>query len=215
MDLIATIFGDLQPSLLGSFVLASVLMEITPGPNMAYLAILALSDGRGAGYAAVAGVATGLLVVGLTAALGVGAAVSASPLAYQTLRWGGVLYLLWLAWEGWRDADEASEHAAQGSSLGRFFGRGLITNLLNPKAFAFYIAVLPGFLALDRPVVPQAIGLSLLFVAIATTIHLGIVTLASASRRLLSDQRRRRAMRRVLSVLLAFVALWLAVRTAA
>lgn len=214
MDLIAGVFAGIEPATLASFVLASMLMEITPGPNMAYLAILALSDGRRAGYAAVAGVATGLLLVGLAAALGIGAAVSASPLAYQTLRWGGVAYLLWLAWDGWTEADEASEHAAQGSSLGRFFRRGLVTNLLNPKAFAFYVAVLPGFMSLDRAPVPQAVGLSLLFVLIATTIHFGIVTAADASRRFLSDERRRVAMRRVLSVLLAFVALWLAMKTA-
>lgn len=209
MDLIA-----FDPATLSAFVLASVLMEITPGPNMAYLAILSISDGRRAGYAAVAGVATGLLIVGLAAALGVAAAIGSSPLAYQLLRWGGVGYLFWLAWQGWRDAQEASEHAAQGSGLARFFGRGLLTNLLNPKAFAFYVAVLPGFISIDRPVVPQAVTLSLLFVAIATTIHLGIVSAADSSRRFLADDRRRVAVRRVLSVLLGFVAIWLAVRTA-
>lgn len=213
MDLIGAL-GGVDPAALGGFALASVLMEITPGPNMAYLAILALGDGRRAGYAAVAGVASGLLVVGLAAALGVGAAVSASPLAFQALRWGGVGYLLWLAWDGWREADEPPEHAARGSSLGRFFIRGLITNLLNPKAFAFYLAVLPGFVSLSHPVVPQAVGLSLIYVAIATAIHLGIVTAADASRRFLSDQRRRVTLRRVLSVMLAGVAVWLAVKTA-
>ena len=151
MDLIQGLLGGVQPGALWGFVLASVLMEITPGPNMAYLAILALGDGRRAGYAAVAGVALGLLLVGLASALGVGAAVAASPLAWQILRWGGVAYLLWLAWDGWRGADEAPEHAAQGSSLGRFFGRGLLTNLLNPKVGAFYLAVIPQFLPEHAP----------------------------------------------------------------
>lgn len=204
-----------DPAALTGFVIASVLMEITPGPNMAYLAILSLSDGRRAGYAAVAGVALGLLIVGLASALGVGAAITASPLAYQALRWGGVAYLLWLAWDGWRDADEPPEHAAQGSSLARFFGRGLITNLLNPKAFAFYVAVLPGFISLNGPVVPQAVTLTLIYVAVASVIHLGIVTAADFSRRVLTDDRRRTTLRRVLSVLLALVAIWLAVNTAA
>lgn len=213
MDLGAA-FGGVEPAALWGFALASVLMEVTPGPNMAYLAILALSDGRRAGYAAVAGVATGLLLVGLASALGVGAADSASPLTYQALRWGGFLYLLWLAWAGWSEADEAPEHAARGSSLGRFFARGLITNLLNPKAFALYVAVLPGFLSLDHPALPQAVRLSLLYVAIATAIHLAIVTAAAAARRFLSDARRRAILRRVLSVMLAGVAVWLAVKTA-
>lgn len=107
-------------------------MEIMPGPNMAYLTILARGDGRRAGYAAVAGVALGLLLVGLASAM-VGAAVAALLLAWQILRGAGVAYLLWLASDGGRGANEAPEHAARGSSLGRFFGRGLLTNLLNAR----------------------------------------------------------------------------------
>lgn len=213
--MIQGLLGGVEPAALWGFVLASVLMEITPGPNMAYLAILALGDGRRAGYAAVAGVALGLLVVGLASALGVGAAVAASPVAWQILRWGGVAYLLWLAWDGWRGADEASEHAAQGSSLGRFFRRGLLTNLLNPKAFALYVAVLPGFLSADHPVLPQAVGLSLVYVLIATAIHAGIVTAAGTARHALSDPQRMVRMRRILSLMLVGVAVWLAFKSAA
>lgn len=202
------------PGALAGFVIASLLMEITPGPNMAYLAIVALTDGRRAGYAAVAGVATGLALVGLAAALGLGALVAALPLAYHTLRWGGVAYLLWLAWQGWRDADEAPEHAAHGSSLGRFFARGLVTNLLNPKAFAFYLTMLPGFVDEGQPVAPQAITLTLIYVAVATVVHLAIVTAADGARMFLEHDTRRRFIRRTLSVLLVGVAVWLAIKTA-
>lgn len=218
MDLTTSLhdlLGGVEPDALWGFVLASIVMEITPGPNMAYLAILALGDGRRAGYAAVTGVALGLLLVGLASALGVGAAVTASPLAWQVLRWGGVAYLLWLAWDGWRGANETPEHAAPGSTLMRFFRRGLVTNLLNPKAFALYIAVLPGFVSADHPIIPQAIGLSLLYVLIATAIHLAIVTAAGAARHVLADPRWMMTMRRFLSLLLVGVALWLAVKTAA
>lgn len=200
---------------LAGFAFAATLMEITPGPNMGYLAIVALTDGRRAGYAAVAGVALGLTLVGLAAALGLGAAVAASPWLYQALRWGGVGYLLWLAWQGWRGADEAPEHAAHGSSLGRFFGRGLVTNLLNPKAFAFFLTMMPGFIDRAAPVAPQAVVLSLIYVAIATAVHLLIVTAADASGRLLANDRRQQAIRRVLALMLVGVAIWLAVKTAA
>ncbi len=124
-------------------------------------------------------------------------------------------YLLWLAWDGWRGADEPVEHVARGSSLSRFFRRGLLTNLLNPKAFALYVTVLPGFLSPDHPVLPQAVGLALVYVLIATVIHAGIVTAAGAARQALSDPRRLILTRRILSVLLAGVAVWLAIRTGA
>src|SRR5690242_7760339 len=92
-----------------AFALAVALIELTPGPNMGYLAVLAASAGRRAGLAATAGVAAGLLGVGVASSLGLAAIVAASNLIYEILRWGGVLYLLWLAWEGWRDAPAGIE----------------------------------------------------------------------------------------------------------
>ena len=203
----------LTPENWALFALSATLIELTPGPNMAYLAIVGVSDGRRAGYAAVAGVALGLLIVGLSAAAGLAAAINASPLLYQGLRWGGVAYLLWLAWDGWRDADEAVEHAALHSSLGRFFRRGLVTNLLNPKAAVFYVAVLPGFISPGADVMAQTLVLSLTFVTVATAIHITIVTLAGSLRPFLEDPGKRLVVRRVLAVALALVAVWFAWKT--
>lgn len=199
----------LVPEALAAFVLTATVIELTPGPNMAWLAIVAASEGRRPGYAAVAGVATGLAVVGVAAALGLAAAITASPVLYQVLRWGGVVYLLWLAWDGWRDGgDGVEEHMPAGARLRRYFRRGLITNLLNPKAAIFYIAVLPGFTNPHGTVLVETITLSLVYVAVATAIHAGIVTLAGLARRILDDPRRSRIVRRVLSALLACIALW-------
>ncbi|MCB2134915.1 MAG: LysE family translocator [Rhodobacteraceae bacterium] len=196
-----------------AFVLTSAVIEMTPGPNMAYLAVVAAAEGRRPGYAAVAGVALGLAVVGLAAALGLAAIVSASPVLYQTLRWGGVTYLLWLAWEGWRGAEEAVEHAPLGSSLGRYFRRGLITNLLNPKAAVFYVAVLPEFVDPAGPVMTATVALSLIYVSVATAIHAAIVTLAGFARQFLEDPYRSMIARRALSLALAGIAVWFAWKT--
>lgn len=205
--------GGLSAETLLAFAATSAVIELTPGPNMAYLAIIAATEGRRPGYAAVAGVALGLGLVGLAAAFGLAAAINASPAAYQALRWGGVAYLLWLAWDGWRGDGEAVTHAAPGSSLGRFFRRGLITNLLNPKAAVFYIAVLPGFVSPAGPVLAETLTLSLIYVAVATVIHAGIVTAAGAARSLLTDPARERRIRRALSLALAVIALWFAWKT--
>ena len=198
-----------MPELL-AFAVTSLVIEITPGPNLAYLAVLSATEGRRAGFAAVSGIAVGLLVVGLAAALGLTAVVMTSRWVYEVLRWGGVLYLLWLAWEGWHGERETSPGAAQ-STLpdSRFFLRGLTTNLLNPKAGLFYVAVLPAFVDQTGPVVSQALMLSMVYVAIATSVHSAIVLLADAARPWLERGKRRNVMRRALSLLLALIAVWL------
>lgn len=193
---------------LAAFILTSAVIEVTPGPNMAYLALIAATEGRRPGYAAVAGVALGLAGVGIAAALGLAAAISASAVAFQVLRWGGVLYLLWLAWDGWSGDGEGVGHAAPGSALGRFFQRGLVTNLLNPKAAVFYVAVLPGFVDPSGPVLRETLTLSLIYVGVATAIHAGIVTAAGSAQRWLADPVRERRVRRGLSLTLAAIALW-------
>ena len=164
-------------AILPAFILSCVLIEITPGPNMAYLAVLAVSEGRRAGYAAVA---SGLLIVGLLAAFGLAALISASQFLFQTLRWGGVVYLLWLAWDTWTGDGKGTNEFADSNR--RFIRRGLIVNLLNPKAGVFYVAMLPQFVNPDAPILGQTVILSVTFVLIATLIHGTIITAAGALR---------------------------------
>ncbi len=193
------------------FIMTCMIIESTPGPNMAYLAILSLSDGRKAGIAAIVGIALGLLMVGIAAALGVAALISNSPLAYQSLRIGGVFYLLWLAWDGWQAEPEKSLGKTDDVLQNiKFFQRGLITNLLNPKAAVFYVAILPTFLNSASSIIPQAIMLTIIYVLIATIIHFSIVTLAGSARRFLENDHQRLVVRRILSLALAGIAIWFA-----
>lgn len=196
-------------SALPTFLLTALLIELTPGPNMAYLALLSGLEGRRAGFAATAGVALGLLVVGVIAALGVAALLTASPLAYAALRWAGALYLLWLAYEAWQSAREVSpETAGAPQSPARHFRRGLLVNLLNPKAALFFIAILPSFVVPGGDVAWQTLVLTIAYVALATGIHIVIVTLSGTLRPWLVEGQRQRAARRVFAVLLAGVAVW-------
>jgi threonine/homoserine/homoserine lactone efflux protein len=199
----------------GAFALTSLVIELTPGPNMAYLAILSATRGPRAGLSAMAGIAMGLLVVGIASAFGLAAVISNSRFLYEALRWGGVAYLLWLAFDGWQDATETSPSRVDDDKLDRaFFVRGLITNLLNPKAAVFYIAVLPTFVDPVRPVLSQTVILSVIYVVIATGIHTAIVLLAGAARPFLEDPDRSRNVRRTLSLGLAVIAVWFAFGTA-
>ena len=194
-----------------AFAATAIVIELTPGPNIGYLAILSAREARRAGFAAVLGVALGLSIVGLAATLGLTAIIATSRWLHEALRWAGVLYLFWLAWEGWRDEDEVTlrQETRLASEHSRCFVRGLTTNLLNPKAGVFYLATLPTFVNNDRPALRQVLILTAVYVAIATLVHSGIVVIANAARPWLENERRRRITRRVLSLSLAAIAVWL------
>lgn len=197
-----------------SFVATSLIIESTPGPNMAYLAVLSATYGRKAGFAAVLGIAAGLLTVGLAAALGVAALISSSTLAYQLLRWCGIFYLFWLAWDGWKEESESSPGKADGAvQRSKFFRRGFIVNLLNPKAAVFYMAILPGFIDTSSSAAPQALLLTVTYVLVATAMHSLIVVMAGTAQKLLENRLHRQTARRILSAALALIALWFAWET--
>jgi len=198
-----------------AFALTALIIEITPGPNMTYLAALSLSSGMRTGFAAVAGIAIGLMTYGIVAALGLAALIDSSPLLYGILRWGGVVYLLWLAWEAWSSERETSPDATNGPGDEPWtaFRRGVITNLLNPKAAVFYVAVLPEFIrAGGSSVMWQTMALSAVYVTIATAIHASIVALAGSLQSAVASNNRR-LVRRLLALALVIIAIWFALTT--
>lgn len=201
---------DLADANLAKFLLTVFIIEITPGPNMGYLAALSMARGRGAGLAATAGVAAGLSVHALAAAFGAGALIAASPILYEALRWGGVLFLIWLAYEGWRDA-ETSPAKAHGAEPPRgLFWRGFVTNVLNPKSVLFFVAVMPRFLDAERGGIFQQLALlGILYVGVATLVHATVVLLAARAGLVISGARGR-IIRKILSLGLVVIAIWLA-----
>ena len=195
---------------LAAFAVASLIIELTPGPNMTYLALLAARHGRRPGYAAVLGVALGLSVLGLLASLGLGALIDAAPPVYWALRWGGVLCLLYLAWEAWTDGPMAKDDVAED---GRYFRRGLITNLLNPKAAVFHVAVMPGFVPAENSGWGTVVAFAGVYVLVATGVHAGIVTLAATVRPMLADRRVLAVASKIFATALVGVAVWVAYAT--
>ena len=193
------------------FILTVLLLELTPGPNMAYLATLAVERGRRAGLLATVGVAAGLSVHAVVAALGLGVLIREAPPVYDLLRWIGVGYLLYLAWETWRAGATGKDLAP--SAPGSLFWRGFLSNVFNPKSILLFVSVVPGFIQSDSKglrLLVEAAWLGAVYVAIATAIHASIVLLASQLRPLLIDGAHQRPVRRTLSVALVLVAAWLA-----
>jgi threonine/homoserine/homoserine lactone efflux protein len=192
------------------FLLLCIAMELTPGPNMAYLAILTISVGRRAGFFAIAGIALGLAIIGALSVFGVAVIVSSSRLLSHLLAAAGFTYLLWLAWDTWR---EPKGHAMQPLPMlyQQYFLRGLVTNLLNPKAFLFYVAVLPGFIGGNGQALSSALLLTGISVVVASSVHTLIVLLAGKGAGYLAATHRQRSVRRLMALLLVGLALWFAI----
>jgi hypothetical protein len=128
------------------FILAVFLLEVTPGPNMAYLATLRLRGAAPPDCMRHSGVALGLSVHAGVTVFGAGTLIQHYPWLYETLRWTGVAYLLFLAWEGWWPGKENSPVRADLlSTAGPLFLRGFLSNVLNPKSILFFVSVVPTF----------------------------------------------------------------------
>lgn len=193
------------------FALAVLIIELTPGPNMAWLAGLALAEGRRPALAATAGVALGLTCNGLLAAAGLAALIATEPRLASALGWLGTAFMLWLAWQAWRDSGTAASLDRQArSGMTRHFLAGLTVNLLNPKAFLFFAAVAPRFFDGRMPTIAQAISLTAISVGIATAVHLLLVTGAAHVHGLVADPSRTRLIRRIMAIAMVGVAIWFA-----
>lgn len=183
---------------------------------MGYLTIVASRWGRRAGLATVAGVTLGLTVYMLAAVAGLGAIVMRIGWLYALLQWAGVAFLLWLAFEAWRGGPGPElGHPAQPPAQGRLFARGLIANLLNPKAAVFYVALLPGFTNPARgDPAAQALVLGAIHVVVSITVHTAIVLAAgSVSLARWDTPEFRHRLDQGLAGGLVLIALWLAWQT--
>ncbi|MFE7670865.1 LysE family translocator [Streptomyces albidoflavus] len=138
---------------LWSFALVVGLLTLTPGLDTALILRTSALGRRRRAWGVVLGIQTGTLLWGALTSLGLTALLTASHLAYVTLRWVGAAYLVWMGVRMVRDtfrgnpADGAEPASLAGpDTLGSGWRLGALTNLLNPKMGAFYVAVLPQFI---------------------------------------------------------------------
>ena len=194
-----------------AFLIAMLIVELTPGPNMGWLATLSAKSGRRIGLAAVAGITLGLAIQLLAAMTGLSALMMASPWIYQSLRWAGVAFMLFLAWEAFSDTGSASTAQMSGP---HGFRRGLIANLLNPKAFLFYLVIVAQFAR------PEAGSLTLqiavlggIHLIVAVLIHIGIVIIGDRLGAAFEKWRVSLAARTGFAAALVGIAIWIAIST--
>ena len=184
---------------LALFALTTVVLVLTPGPNMVYCVSRALSQGRAAGLVSLAGVLLGFVAHLLAATLGLTALLSAVAFAFDALRIAGAAYLAWLAWDALRPGGSSPfvPRVLPVHGPGRLFQMGLLTNLLNPKVAIFYLSFFPQFLHPERGnVLLQALQLGTVQILVSGTVNallvLGAARIAAflaSSRRWLAAQR--------------------------
>ncbi|MFM2421850.1 MAG: hypothetical protein RL291_380, partial [Pseudomonadota bacterium] len=131
-----------------AYSIASVILFITPGPDMSLFLARTMSGGRGHGVASVLGANVGCLVHTLAAAVGISALIAASTTAFTVLKVVGALYLLWLAVDAVRNGSalNVSGDVRVPPSIARTFWMGVGVNITNPKVILFFITFLPQFI---------------------------------------------------------------------
>ena len=194
-----------------AFILAMFIVELTPGPNMGWLAALSAQHGRKIGLMAVLGVTLGLAVQMVAAATGLSSLITHFPLVYEIIRWAGVLFMLWLAWEAFSDVGSSSP--AQGLSS-KGFTRGFIANILNPKALVFYVAVVGQF---ANPGIGklwwQILILGSMHLSVAIIVHIGIVLIGARFGQAFEAWRSSIWARLIFALSLVGIAIWIAIST--
>jgi threonine/homoserine/homoserine lactone efflux protein len=171
------------------FIVSGLLLNITPGPDTAYIVGRSVQLGWRGGAAAALGIGTGCLVHVFAASIGLSALLAASSLAFTVVKWAGAAYLCFigvtmLLSRGRTPADNMS---AEGCSISlnqiplrQVFWQGALTNVLNPKVALFFLAFLPQFVAADSPHQAAAfLLLGLIFVGNGTLWCLGVAAFAA------------------------------------
>jgi threonine/homoserine/homoserine lactone efflux protein len=131
-----------------AFWLTTLVVVATPGTGAVYTISAGLSRGARAGVVAAFGCTLGVLPHMVAAITGLAAILNASAVAFESIKWLGVAYLLWLAWQSWRDHSElAVEDAAEPAPSWKVIRTAVLINLLNPKLTIFFFAFLPQFVA--------------------------------------------------------------------
>ncbi len=175
-----------------AFVLAAILIAVSPGPGAALSMSAGLRHGQFGALPAIFGLQAALLIQLAIVGMGLGAVLAASATAFAVVKFAGAAYLVWLGVQKWRRA--GSDDVAQGKALrSGLFRQGLLVNLTNPKAIVFMAALTPQFIDPNRPQLPQFLIIALTMCVTDTIVMSGYALLASRLGAWLHDARARRA----------------------
>ncbi|WP_299185710.1 LysE family translocator [uncultured Aquimarina sp.] len=167
--------------ILYTFIIATLALSISPGPDNIYVLMQSIVNGKKYGLATVAGLMSGCLVHTTLVAFGVSAIIQKSEMLFFAIKLMGALYLFFLAYKVWRSKGsiQLSEDLVEKKSVGQLFRQGFIMNVLNPKVSIFFLAFFPGFLfSQELSNVTQFYVLGFLFIVVSFFVFGGIAIMA-------------------------------------
>ena len=145
------------------FIATAIVLILTPGQDTFFILGRSIASGRPAGIAAALGISAGTIVHTGAAALGLSALLATSPYAFMAVKFAGAAYLLYIGVRALLSRSNGlsgAQPARAGNGHWPAFRQGIVTNLLNPKVALFFLALMPQFVDVSRPVLPQVAALS-------------------------------------------------------
>ncbi|ANP76897.1 LysE family translocator [Vibrio sp. 10N.222.51.C8] len=187
------------------FIVIVFFIAIIPGPNALLVLSTALTQRKLFAFVNVLGVSCGFFFHAFISANGISLLLSNTPMAFEGLKWAGVLYLVWLGYNHFRAALRAQEGvlsvvSASGSKLYKQFFKGLLTNLLNPKIVLFYLSIFPQFVSTDA-IVTDSLILGAIQASVVSMWFLVVILMADTFKRLLVQKRTSQMMNIVCGIL--------------
>ena len=203
----------MNPSLLVAFAASFFFVAMSPGLCMTLAMSLGISIGARRALWMMLGELTGIALVATSAVLGVAALLLSAPTVFAVFKWIGAAYLFYMGWQTWRAEPLRPEQLAGDTrrTRGSLIAQGFVTAVANPKAWAFFVALLPPFVDASRPLAPQLLAL----LAVMLVIEFVCLQIYAHGGRALSEQLHRRGKARWLNhiagTLMVAVGIWLAV----
>ncbi|SBT12220.1 LysE family translocator [Vibrio celticus] len=187
------------------FIVIVFFIAIIPGPNALLVLSTALTQRKLFAFVNVLGVSCGFFFHAFISANGISLLLSNTPMAFEGLKWAGVLYLVWFGYNHFRAALRAQEGvlsvvSASGSKLYNQFFKGLLTNLLNPKIVLFYLSIFPQFVSTDA-IVTDSLMLGAIQASVVSMWFLVVILMADTFKRLLVQKRTSQMMNIVCGIL--------------
>ncbi len=196
-----------------AFLMASIVISVSPGSGAVASMTAGMNHGLFRSYWTIFGLQLGLLFQVASVGFGVGALAAGSEMIFQTIKWFGVAYLVWLAIQCWRSQINLSEldHPDKRRHRpSRQVWQAFLVNVTNPKAYVFMVAVLPQFVDAHKNVLGQFLIMAVTMVVIDIVVMNGYAFFASQVARFLHDERHRRRMNQFFGVLFLVAACVLA-----
>jgi threonine/homoserine/homoserine lactone efflux protein len=198
---------------LSAFAVVALLFALTPGPDIFLVLKHSSRGGSRHGIAVAIGAASGSLVWGVAAAVGLAAVIEQSALVYNFIRYVGAAYLLFLGistiWAArHRNSTADAEHKAvareplRNRSRAAAFRTGVLANLLNPKMGIFYVAILPQFVPSGADVLTTSVLLTLIELVMSAVVLAAVALLAAHAAALLAGTRLRQWLDRIVGAVL-------------